>query len=378
MPPKLEKLIKKKKIVTHSELQTFKSCPQKHAYAYEIGWKSRTVGVATLEGLAGHRALEEHYLGHGQEKAEAAIKGVFHSYLERNPFLKPEQTEKVVEAETRSIAVFRHYLRYYYRNNDFTPRHDFVSNSPMVEREFLIPIYTPSGRRSSLFMLAGKRDLIIKHKGKNWIVDHKFYAGISGTEGDRLSMDQQMRTYAYATQVYDGIPIAGACYNIIKRKAPRQPKINKNGTVSKAACDTTKQIFLQALHNQNQTTEGYEDILDRLENNLFFARYFHEYAEDEQDYKAVQMELYQTTLLLHQCTFRYRNDAACDHWGGCKFRPLCMGLPGDELFDLKNTKHSELDFDNLHLPRGKGYTVRQEDLPAESLTVEGMLDAVNA
>jgi len=374
MPPKLKK--KKKRIVTHSELSTFKSCPQKHNYAYEIGWKSRITSIATLEGIAGHRALEEHYLGHGQEKAEAAIKGMFRSYLERNPYLEPEQAEKVVQAEARSIAVFRHYLKHY-KDNDFTPYHDFfISNSSMVEGEFLIPIYTPSGRQSSLFMLAGKRDLIIKHEGKNWIVDHKFYASISGAEGDRLSMDQQMRAYAYATQVYDAIPIHGACYNIIKRKAPRQPKINKNGTVSKSPCDTTKEIFLKALHDEGQTTEGYEDILERLENNLFFARYFHEYTE--QDYKAVQMELYQTTLLLHQCTFRYRNDAACDHWGGCKFRPLCMGLPGDGLFDLKDTKHPELTLANLHPPWGKGYVIHEEDLPRESLTVEGMLDAVNA
>lgn len=247
-----------------------------------------------------------------------------------------------------------------------------------IEYEGKVPIYTPAGRASSLFEIAFKVDVVVDipdgpMKGL-WIVDHKFRETISPSSFQRLVIDFQMLTYTWALSVYWNKRIRGAIYNLATRKVPARPYVNKNGLISKAACHSTFDIFYDALLTQQRYLEGlseeqrkevkpkqaeclniydYEDLLkDQLEHH-FFYRHFQEYSEA--DLKGAQMELYQICKDLHTCEYWYKNESSCDHWGGCHFRSICMGLPPDNRFEMGGPKHVELAMDKFREPRGRGY-----------------------
>jgi len=383
-----------KTIITHSELQTIKDCPQKHEYRYKIGWIGKTVGISTLFGSAIHDALEQFYLKNGIDEALKAVGTVFSRFFITNHDLPEWKLNEYLEAETLAVQVIRNYAEHY-RDNDFEIAFDPISHRPMVEIEGLVPVYTPNGRASKLFLFAFKLDLVVVINDELWIVDHKTRADINDSIAERLVIDQQMRAYAWAASVYFGIPIAGVIYNIIRKKTPGEVKINKNGTVSIQKCDMRQEDYIDALERQDEYLCGltpeerkekklacgldfdaYAPEIKRLKDVRFFDRFQQRYNLD--DLKSAQQEIYQASLMLHHCHYPYKNDAACDHWGGCQYRSLCMGLnpQAQERFTLADRKHTELDMQFIHPPRGRGFVIEEEG--PEVMGMDGILDAVNA
>jgi len=269
-----------------------------------------------------------------------------------------------------------------------------------------IPIYTPAGRASKIQAFRFKCDRIILVDGEYWIEETKTRDAIDATENDaggpdvarssfsRLLLDQQARRYSFAAQVYLGVPIAGVCYDLIRRKLPSRPSVNKDGTVSRQKCDTTTEIFSATLQDQDAFLKGlsdearkagkyakgldwesYQPELARLENVQWFARSFQRFTQD--DYRAVQRELYQAAIDLHQCRFPIKNDRACDHWGGCRYKALCLTNAPDGLFRWTGKKHTELDMKPCHKPRGKPFLNERGALLDQPIGFDALLDIVN-
>jgi len=82
-----------------------------------------------------------------------------------------------------------------------------------------------------------KPDLIVADKrGDVWVVDHKTTRSIPSSEW-RL-VDLQSTLYPWALREGMDLDIKGFIFNYIRRKAPSIPKINKDGSISRARVDT--------------------------------------------------------------------------------------------------------------------------------------------
>lgn len=125
-----------------------------------------------------------------------------------------------------------------------------------VEQEFNVPL--PGKKQLSKTWLRGFFDLVLLEKSTDRLVlvEHKTTAG-DVTNFDRMfDVDTQLPAYVYALEYLQnkgkmpGTSVGEVIVNAIRTKGPSQPKILKNGTVSIAQCDTTKQIYVDALQRQ--------------------------------------------------------------------------------------------------------------------------------
>jgi len=136
--------------------------------------------------------------------------------------------------------------------------------------------------------LTGAIDLLVYEPSSNRIIviDHKTTAAYSPQAAKRTyEMSPQSWAYLYAirTAMYsdsddisisvdrnklaefkDKAPQIGFLYNFLRKKIPSVPKVLKNGTISKASCDTTYKVFTNALRDANQVFTDYEDQLAML------------------------------------------------------------------------------------------------------------------
>lgn len=392
-----------KRVVTYSELSTFKDCRQRHSYIYHTGWRAKYLVPATLFGAAGHRYLENRYMGFDPKIGQHVIEVIYREFLLKNHHLDEGTVRKFQNSLETCLQVMENYDAHYGEDDILFQVAEDPWGRKAVEYEGKVPVYTPAGRASSLFEIAFKLDLVIEIKDGPmaglWIVDHKFREEVGQSSFDKLVIDFQMLTYTWALSVYWGVPVRGVLYNLVSRKIPSEPAVTKNGLISKAACYTTFDKFYEALIRQQdylaslteeQRAEmkpkpapclnmyDYEDLLKARLHTHFFYRHFQEYSE--KDLRGVQMEIYQLCKDLHGCEYWYKNEASCDHWGGCHFRPLCMGLPPDQRFEMVGPKHVELDMDKLKPPKGKGYsglTLDPQDADFGALLEEVNPDGTN-
>ena len=361
-----ERDLQAKRLITHSELQTAKDCLQKWQWRYGFGYRRKLISPSTLFGVALHEGLEAYYKGRywGQDYKSVKLNALSNANLVFNHYIKAhlgdigEKEADYVDQWGLCTSVMENYIEHYW-DNDFTPMPDplpldsegAISEHalPLVEAEFRVPVFTPKGIRSSKWIMGGKIDLIVMIDGEYWVVDHKTRATISDTAFDRLAMDQQMISYCHNAQLYWGVPIAGAIYNIVRRKTPGEVKINKDGTVSAQKCDTDLNIYIATLERQDEYLcsltpeerkknkqacgidfDKYAPEISRLRGIKFFDRHYQRYSQE--DYQEIQMEIYQVTKLLHEAVWFPKNDAACDRFSGCAYRGLCMKLDeGGEL-----------------------------------------------
>jgi len=73
-------VLKMKRIVTQSELSTFKLCRFKHYLKYEKGFSRTGKGISALAGQAGHAGLELHYLNNDMGVIKEAVAEHYYDY----------------------------------------------------------------------------------------------------------------------------------------------------------------------------------------------------------------------------------------------------------------------------------------------------------
>jgi len=150
-----------------------------------------------------------------------------------------------------------------------------------LEYPFEVPLKV-DGRTARGKRIAGRFDGLVYNTATDeyWIWETKTTRSITEFV-TALSNDEQSAVYLYAAQQLFKYPVAGVLYNIIRKKAPPQPRTLVNGLLSKAAIDTTKFAYRywieQAYPDWSDDTvnEYFGDILLSLEENeqKYFMRY---------------------------------------------------------------------------------------------------------
>lgn len=386
----------RKHLVTYSEVETFRTCPRKHHYRYRERLRPNYTSSRVRIGSAYHRGVEagilaafarmaqehldEHQaalvaIGAGVEAATAQVRADYEA-------LDPDATDDArarAEADLEEAnAVLPWMVGHYFR----VTVTDFARLVPLgVERVFEVPI-DHRGHRGGPLSHAGIFDLVYfdREFGDLVLHDHKTVDVAPWNVERRVELDPQMAGYVAAlralqrrgklaplhpmTAAPDAIlkaPSGRVVYSVMRRARPEEPRVNQDGTVSVAACDTTAEAYERALAAQSEpewllkaraAVEGplsagwarretaearwaevrrkQQEQLDRLrgQGDRYFARC--EYHRGDDEIEVWRREMYVEATRIRAAdrdpAERTRSPGACTMpWSPpCEYRAICL------------------------------------------------------
>lgn len=226
-------------------------------------WKSPHLPQALWFGQLVHAGLEAYYRGEDPlNAAQDFVEAQFDEFDRELPYWRDRYNEFVTTAEL-SLSVLHNYT-IFDENKPVVPGGDVVG----VERSIRLPI------PGTDHVLSGRLDLIVTRGDRLWIVDHKTMGSISSPAG--LDVDEQMTAYAYmAWKTFDVIP-SGIIYNMVARAVPAEPRVLKDGDLSRDITQSTVyDLYLAALQEKGRDPNDYAKVLNHLHRqgwDRFFLR----------------------------------------------------------------------------------------------------------
>ncbi len=279
----------KRVVVTNSELGTFRNCRQLWDFGYRQLLRPKRVARPLAVGSAVHSGLAAMYraiqsaqhngasvLLKQDQLTAIALEGMrlkLGDHL-RGLYELMEQgqdvniAELVAESETAEREVRGTIERYVATFHTDAARYKVLA----VEQSFATPMLADDGRATPRVMYRGVFDLVVldQDSGDVVLVEHKTSAGDARKAETKLDMDPQTTGYVWTLQQLvrmtgtdrptwlAGVPrnatVGRVFYNVLRKSGPKEPKWTKDGTLSAAACDTTRAVYEAALRVQE--TEG--------------------------------------------------------------------------------------------------------------------------
>lgn len=287
-------------LLTHSRLSTFRSCPKRHEFRYELGLAPEQEGEALRIGTAYHAALEANDIGSDPEAAIAAL-----------GTLDPWETAMVA-------AMFT-----VHRERWTGDTLEVVAS----ELAFELPLRNPDTNATTpIWRMAGKIDRIYKlPDGRLAVQDYKTTTEDIAPGSDywlRLSLDQQMSIYVLAAREL-GFDVQTILYDVtvrplqrpLKKTPPDKIKLRKDG---QPYADTR----LQDETPFDFTVRVAEAM--RADSARYFAR--HEIARLDQDLDETRAELWMQQLAIREAQRSghwWRNPGSCVTPYHCAYLPIC-------------------------------------------------------
>lgn len=193
-----EKPVAKTRIVSFSEIDTYRQCGLKHDLAYKQRFsKPADEGSALSRGTLFHAVLEQHYLA-----LRATQRGeTFESNIDA--LLSLDDVENQSEQQSLVAWIYDGYVRHYGNDDDW----EILE----VEGSHTMWLPTERGTRSS-FKLKAKIDLIVRSRrtGKIHVVDHKSAKDLTNERAYEL--DDQFGLYGLILR-QEGIDVTTSIHN---------------------------------------------------------------------------------------------------------------------------------------------------------------------
>ena len=239
---------------SYSEISLWCQCRQKWFWHYDRCIEPRRMQALPTQGTIGHLALAALLKG---ENVADAVNQFYLDTLQAGELFEGED-DTLHTLCAKMLAVVLRYGQHY-------PDEPSAWQSVATESQFEIPIASVRTR------LRGTWDaLITSENGTYWLMETKFVDKQFRTR-EMLDLDMQTGIYQWAAQRV-GIPVKGTIYNQVLAHLPNQPKINKDGSVSKADCLTDWPTYLQAVIDAGQNPANYEDMREKLAEKKFYQR----------------------------------------------------------------------------------------------------------
>lgn len=265
-------------VVTTSEMQTHRDCPSKHGFRYIDGLRWPTEGKALAIGHIFHGGMSAGLVagwrdmtGTVADRLARQIKAATATVQTQVDTWAQQQALHDKNADYVALETFAReggdMIAWMLSNYFVRTQTDLTSLILVdVERPFSVRMRDRAGRKMPL-QFDGVRDALFYDPRHNALElhEHKTVSDMPEDIGKRAEMDPQTAGYMYALieqraaaalTFLDGTPVPAdavlgrTAYNAVRKKKPRQPKVNKDGKVSIAAIDTTPEIYVAALDEQ--------------------------------------------------------------------------------------------------------------------------------
>ncbi|HEX5103753.1 MAG TPA: PD-(D/E)XK nuclease family protein [Pirellulaceae bacterium] len=356
-----------KQLLTHSRQDAFKTCRKRHYFAYELGLRRIDDAKALRMGSAFHEGIES--LGKGLGLV-AACQAVRSKYTRCPVFMNPAEWSYERETVLRLVCAY-----------DWRWASHPLENVA-VELPFELPLVNPStGKRTTLFNLAGKIDGIVKMEdGRLAVKESKLLGDDIGHDSDlwrRLRIDHQISLYMVAARQL-GYPVQTVLYDVTRKPTIAATDVpvldelgakivlNEFGTRVKTERGQWRQTGDKdkgyVLQSRPMTTEEWGEKLSKdiaARPDYYFARV--EVPRLDQDLDEYQAELWEIQQLIRDAQknnrwFRTVNKNTC---GFCPYFGICSGGSSfngtpPEGFELVSDCHPELE--RTHVNRSTAET----------------------
>lgn len=254
--------------LTHSELNTLWSCAWKHRLKYELqlepaGGELRTgalnVGTLVHLGIAeAYRCIQGAQVI-GRPPQHQQIRNAVSVAMRAAREARGSETDLFVGSEADALRdEHSQDEETALRCLDLFLEHIAIPNTERyavlgVEVPFRVPVLSQAGKRSGDW-LEGVIDLVLFDLALQKVVagEHKSTVGDASTYELKLSTDPQLPLYIYALRHMFGPELVGGgvVLNVIRKSYPSEPKVNKDGSVSIAEVDTTRDVYARAIASQ--------------------------------------------------------------------------------------------------------------------------------
>jgi hypothetical protein len=368
--------MEKKQIVTNSLLSTLGHCTMAYYWRYVKALVPDRTSKTLKYGELYHLLMESLYKTGNSDSfknicrtwldTQVAIAKNTARELQHSYGIYDEEHVRSITEDATNIAKKCYFLAIYYRDNVWI-KHKDRFEVIFVEQTFNVPVLTSAGHRHPTLRYCGKWDLVLKDNetGKVWIVDHKT-TGRKPVEFAALAqLDTQPIGYTYAAwylasdikKTEEDSPLwpeiespSGFKINVVRKKVPQKPRLLKSGDrLSKAISDTTHELYMEAIKENELNPKHYEDILRKLKAR---GPMFH--VEEIINLDRSDIEKWNKELLIAMRVARRVEKGErfrCSAWGcqsfygrKCSYWPLCYTDEEKALGRYKVVKpHNELE-----------------------------------
>lgn len=207
-----------REILTHSQINTFKSCRKRYQFRYVERLTPKIKSTKLQLGSAVHHALAEFY------KDKAPLLESYNLWWEQEIAKIADLIDETAKEEIETKRLLGQKMLEGYKKEYGTK--DFEEYEIVdTEKVFNVPIVNPeSNYRSRYFEFAGKFDGLWREKknGNLWVVETKT---IKAWDEDinTLMLDEQVTAYLWALSVMN-LEIKGVLYNVLRKVDPEKAK----------------------------------------------------------------------------------------------------------------------------------------------------------
>lgn len=321
------------RVVTNSELRTFRACPRRHQYQYRMMRRPRVEHEALRFGTLWHRGQDAWWTATGApvDRLRAGLAAMREDDGNVDPYalvlaeeLLLAYTAQWADAELRTVA---------------------------VERPFEVALVNPeTGAASRTYRVGGKVDAIVEDaQGRVFLVEHKTTASDIEPGSSYWSrvraLDTQVSLYLAGAKAA-GYEVQGCIYDVV-----RKPGIRPLKATPEASRKYTAKGLLYA--NQRERDETPEEFRERLRADIgerperYFAR--GEVVRLEADARDHAFDTWQLARMMREAElagFAPKNPDACATFGGCPYLAVCQGeasIEDNAIFRTATTPHEELE-----------------------------------
>jgi hypothetical protein len=271
-------------IVSYSELSTIRDCGALWGFKYGERLRPIVMPDILVKGRIAHAGFKAGYDAfHTKDLAEVIARGVAAAERELREHiatrdlssLTEDHRADVISRDEETFELERWVVRHHFEST----AEDLEHQVPLlVEHRFKLPIPNRAGRAGGLYLI-GDIDLVTWDRRYQHLVTHEHKTTGMGVDAvaNRLEMDPQTAGYVHAVKelLRQGVfapafwkagidtqtaPVGQVFYNVSRRKVPSEPNVNKDGTVSTAACDTTPDRYQRALDAMHDRFENHPKV----------------------------------------------------------------------------------------------------------------------
>lgn len=407
------------RVLTNSERATF-ACQKKWDYSYQQGLTEYDTPMPFLHGGLVHEMLAHWYRTQMTASIDEIATQVGEPWLERREaayeFMRCDVDEKRHEDHKLfdlSLGMVDGHEKEY--GDHDREELEIIAVEAAVACQIAHPV---SGRRLSdgfdipirmsdgsiggyesvrrNYVYAGQVDLIYRRRSNNatGYMEHKttVETDLQNFAYKKAMFDPQTRGYALAARKaikkLSDIPptkIDEVTYNFLRKKLPREPKLlkptkaadkkaNRSPGVSRAAIDTTPEIYEEFVRRHGFDVEQYRDFFERLN-----AQFFHRetFSIGDVELANLELDLYHWALQVREASkptaHHPRQTAICTSTSAakCPYRMMCMedDPEGHLMFNVKQVRHEELPGDLAEPWVGEQRAPRRENRKPQALPI---------
>lgn len=240
------------RLLSYSGISAYQTCRHRWKLQNVYGLRTSTATLPMDVGSATHAGLEHFLKGQGSpvEGVDAWVDGILRK--------TPEDAEGVddhlstVRETAREVVDRVHKAMKRMKLKTFVP----PSGPIPVELEIVVPMKGWDGFAAHIDWIAEDE------QGRVWVVDFKTRSSFYDEESEDVNL--QNAVYQRLVQEHYGITVAGTLTFQVRSDRSKTPKVNKNGTLSKAAIVCDWETYEAAVIAAGQDPADYQDMKDKL------------------------------------------------------------------------------------------------------------------